>query len=379
MKKKLFMLLLAAAMASTVSACDNGKEKTGQEANADESGIQSDYNIEELVKLGDYSALTVSLTSSYEVTKDQVDEYALNNAKQSAKPVYKDTDKKIVEDGDTVNIDYEGKKDGVAFNGGTAQGHYLKIGSDDFIDGFEDGLIGKKVGKTVKLNLTFPEQYQNKDLAGAAVVFTVKINKIVEEDTSVKFKLTDEFAKENLGCDTVKEYKEQVKQYLETQNDSMKQSDTRQAVINKLKEICTVTEPEGVLEERVSDYVKRFENQYCQDTTIEDYLKDNYNGKTLDEFRSEVSAELKDTLQTELILEAIVKKEGITLDEDAFKDYVNQQMSSYGYEDEEAYYKIYNIDAKAGEEYARKVYVCNQVLDQVVENAKVETASSEKS
>lgn len=379
MKKKLFMLLLAASMASTVSACNNGKEKTGQEAKADENGIQSDYDIEELVKLGDYSALTVSLTGNYEVTKDQVDEYALNNAKQSAKPVYKDTDKKTVEDGDTVNIDYEGKKDGVAFQGGTAQGQYLTIGSDDFIDGFEDGLIGKKVGQTVELDLKFPEQYQNKDLAGAAVVFTVKINKIVKEDKSVKFKLTDEFAKENLECDTVKEYKEQVRQYLETQNDSMKQSDTRQAVINKLKEICTVKEPEGILDERVSDYIKRFEKQYCQDTKIEDYLKDNYNGKTIDEFRSEVSADLKDTLQTELILEAIVKKEGLTLDEDAFQDYVKQQMSSYGYKDEEAFYNIYHMDAKEGEEYARKIYICNQALDQVVKNAKVETASSEKS
>lgn len=379
MKKKIVAISLAAAMAFTLTACSSGKEKTGQDAKTDESGIQSDYKIEDYVTLGDYSGLEISLPGNYEVTTKQVNEYALSNAKQSAKPSYKDTDKKTVEEGDTVNIDYEGTKDEVAFAGGTAQGQYLTIGSHDFIDGFEDGLIGKKVGKTVKLDLTFPENYGNKDLAGADVVFTVKINKIVKEDKSVKFKLTDEFAKENLSCDSVKEYKKQIREYLETQNDSQKQSDTRQAVINKLKEICTVKEPEGVLDERLSDYEKRFEKQNCKDTTLEAYLSDNYDGKTVDEFRSEVSAELKDTLQTELILEAIVKKEGLKLDEDAFKDYVKQQVSSYGYENDEAFYNAYHSDVKEGEKYVRKVYVCNQALDKVVEDAKVETGSSEKS
>lgn len=379
MKKKLFILLLTAAMASTSAACSNSKEKTGQEAKTDESGIQSDYEIEDYVTLGDYSGLEVSLPGDYEVTKKQVDEYALSNAEQSAEPAYKDTNKKTVEEGDTVNIDYEGTKDGVAFTGGTAQGQYLTIGSHRFIDGFEEGLVGKKVGKTVKLDLTFPENYGNEDLAGEAVVFTVKINKIVKEDKSVKFKLTDEFAKENLGCDSVKEYKEQVKEYLESQNDSQKQSDTRQDVIQQLKEICTVKEPEGILDERVSDYVKRFEKQNCADTTLEDYLADNYDGKTVDEFRSEVSAELKDTLQTELILEAIAKKEGLKLDEDAFEEYVKQQLTSYGYESEEAFYNAYHSDVDEGEKYARKIYVCNQALDKVVEDAKVETGSSEKS
>lgn len=379
MKKKLFIVLLAAAMASTSAACSNSKEKTDQEAKTDESGIQSDYKIEDYVTLGDYSGLKVSLPGDYEVTKEQVEEYALSNAEQSAQPSYKDTDKKTVEEGDTVNIDYEGKKDGVAFTGGTAQGQYLTIGSHRFIDGFEEGLVGKKVGKTVKLDLTFPENYGNEDLAGEAVVFTVRINKIVKEDKSAKFKLTDEFAKENLGCDSVKEYKEQVREYLETQNDSQKQSDMRQEVIQKLKEVCTVKEPEGILDERVSDYEKRFEKQNCADTTLKDYLADNYDGKTVDEFRSEVSAELKDTLQTELILEAIAKKEGLKLDEDAFEEYVKQQLTSYGYESEEAFYNAYHSDADEGEKYARKIYVCNQALDKVVEDAKVETGSSEKS
>ncbi len=380
MKKKLIMLLFAVVMASTTCACSSKKEKEKtQQGSADKSGIQSDYKIDDYVTLGEYSGLTVTLAGSYEVTKDQVEEYALYNAKQQAKPVYKDTDKKVVEEGDTVNIDYEGKKDGVAFNGGTAQGHYLTIGSNDFIDGFEDGLIGKKVGETVDLNLTFPTQYPNKDLAGADVVFTVKINKIAKEDTSVKFKLTDEFAKENLSCDSVKEYKKQIKDQLELQNENQKQSDIRQAVINKLKEICTVKEPNGVLDERVTDYVKRFEAQNCKETTLEDYLKDNYNGKTVEEFRSESSAELKDSLHTELILEAIVKKEGMSLDEDAFKEYVNQQMSSYGYQDEDAFYNVYNSDAKEGEKFARKIYICNKALDKVVEDAKVETGSEKKS
>ena len=93
-------------------------------------------------------------------------------------------EKSVVESGDTVNIDFEGKKDGVAFDGGTSQGYNLTIGSGSFIDGFEDGLIGVNVGDTVDLNLTFPEGYQNADLAGQDVVFTVTVNFICASNSS---------------------------------------------------------------------------------------------------------------------------------------------------------------------------------------------------
>lgn len=378
MKKKILMVLLAAAMAMSAGACGKEAQKDssgGAQADGKQSTAEADkvdYQAEECVKLGDYLAMEISLPNDYKVTEEQIEDYANNMAQYSAQPSYKDTNKKKVEEGDIVNIDYEGKKDGVAFDGGTDTGFHLEIGSNTFIDGFEEGLIGKKVGQTVDLDLTFPENYQSAELAGQAVVFTVKINKIVKEDPDAKFELTDEYVKKNFNVDTVDDYKKQVKDYLEELNKNNKTTDTRQAVINKLQEVCEVNLPNELLEARTSDYVVQFTNNNCTDgTTLADYLSKNYNGMTEEDFRENITNEMRTSLTTELILEAIAKKEGIELDEDAFADYVKQQMEVYAYEKEEDFYKANGVDAAAGEAYERKVFVCNRALDKVVENAKV--------
>lgn len=387
MKKKIIMILLAAVMTVSAGACGDGKQKDSntdtqtddQGADAPEDGNsegskadQISYDVKKCVTLGDYSNLKISLPNDYKVTKEQVDDYALSMAQYNAQPVYRDTDKKKVEDGDTVNIDYEGKKDGVAFEGGTAAGYNLTIGSHSFIDGFEEGLIGTKVGQTVDLDLSFPENYPSEDLAGAAVVFTVKVNKIVEEDPDAKFELNDEFVQQNYNYETVKEYKEKVKEYLETTNKSNKETDTRQGVIDKLQEICEVSMPDGLLEARTEDAIVQFTNQNCSDgTTLADFLADNYNGMTEEDFRSDITNEVQTTLTTELILEAIAQQEGIKLEEEAFQDYVQQQMDINAYETTDDFYKSNGVDVKSGEAYARKVFVCNQALDQVIDNADI--------
>lgn len=393
MKRKIIMILLAAVMTVSAAACgdekqesgnssqsqtdDKGEDKGGDEAEAAADKVS--YDIDKCVTLGDYSGLKISLENTYKVTKADVEEYALNAAESNAQPVYRDTDKKKVEEGDTVNIDYEGKKDGVAFDGGTAQGYNLTIGSNQFIDGFEDGLIGVKVGKTVDLNLTFPEGYPSEDLAGADVVFTVKVNKIVEEDPDAKFELNDEYVQQNTNFKTVEEYKENVKSYLESRNESDKERDTRQAVIDKLLEICEVTMPEDLLDARVSDYIVQFTNNNCSEgQSLADFLTDNYNGMSEDDFRADIKNEMQVNLETELILEAIVNKEKLELDEEAFQEFVKEQMSSYGYETEEDFYKANGVNAKSGEAYERKVYVCNRALDMVVENAAVKYGVAKK-
>ncbi len=395
MKKKIIVVLMAAVMAASAAACGKDQKEGGadtqtnnQESETDsDTGTDSDtksdseteakadkveYDVNNCVTLGDYSALHLSLPNTYKVTKKQIDDYANNMAEYYAQPTYKDTDKETVEEGDTVNIDYEGKKDGVAFKGGTAAGHNLTIGSHSFIDGFEEGLIGKKVGETVDLDLTFPENYQSEDLAGADVVFTVKINKIVEVDESVEFELTDEFVKANFNFDTVSDYKKNVKEYLKTTNESNKNMDTRQAALDKLQEICEVTLPEELLTARVSDYIVQYKNEHCSGTTLEDYLKENFNGMTEADFETDITKEMETNLQHELILEAIAAKEGMELDEEAFKSFVQEQMSSYGYGTEEEFYAANGVNAEAGEKYSRKIFVCNRALDKVIEDAAVE-------
>lgn len=132
---------------------------------------------------GDYKGLELSIAKQTEVTDEDVENIAIQTYNQMG--AKSNVEKTVVESGDTVNIDFEGKKDGVAFDGGTSQGYNLTIGSGSFIDGFEDGLIGVNVGDTVDLNLTFPEGYQNADLAGQDVVFTVTVNFICASTTLI--------------------------------------------------------------------------------------------------------------------------------------------------------------------------------------------------
>ncbi len=390
MKKKMMMVLLAAVLSVSAGAC--AKEKQDEKQNEDQTDSQTDdkgsdadgenagvskadqisYDIDKCVTLGDYKGLKVSLANDYKVTKEQVEDYALSMAQYNAQPAYRDTDKKKVEEGDIVNIDYEGKKDGVAFEGGTAAGYHLTIGSDSFIDGFEDGLIGTKVGETVDLNLTFPENYPSEDLAGAAVVFTVTVNKIVEEDPDAEFVLDDAFVQQNYQCETVEKYKEKVKSYLKADSKTNKETDTRQEVINKLQEVCEVTIPDELLEARVADSIVIFTNRNCSDgVTLKVFLDTNFNGMTEEDFRSDISNEVQTTLQTELILEAIAKQEGIELEEEAFQEYVQQQMEANGYESAEDFYKANGVNADSGEAYERKVFVCNRALDLVIDNASI--------
>lgn len=387
MKKKMMMVLLAAVLSVSAGACGKEKQNDNQagtqtddkqtealdnEENATAKADQVSYDVKKCVTLGKYSGLQVSLPNDYKVTKEQVDDYALGMAQYNAQPVYKDTDKKKVEEGDTVNIDYEGKKDGVAFEGGTASGYNLTIGSNSFIDGFEEGLVGVKVGQTVDLDLSFPENYPSADLAGAAVVFTVKVNKIVVEDPDAKFELNDEFVRQNYDCETVEEYKEKVKSYLKEENKTNKEKDTRQEVINILLENSKVTIPDELMEARLEDSILIFTNRNCTDgTTLKDFLATNYNGMTEEDFRSDIANEVKTNLQTELILEAIAQEEGVKLEEEAFQDYVQQQMEANGYASAEDFYKANGVTAKSGETYERKVFVCNRALDLVIENAEV--------
>lgn len=385
MNKKIMIVLLSAVMAVSAAACGNGKGGkgsaggSGQESTENktkDSAAASDvsYDLEKDVKLGKYMGLKVGLPNTYKVTKKQIEEYAENVGQYYAKPTYKDTDKKTVEDGDTVNIDYEGKKDGVAFDGGTAADQYLTIGSDSFIDGFEDGLIGKKVGETVDLNLTFPKDYQSEEMAGADVVFTVTIHKIVKEDKSKKFELTDSFVQENFQCENVSEFKKQVKENLETMNENTKTSDTRRAVLEQLQKVCEATVPQELLDARVDSYIEVFTktNVTEEGATLEDYLKEKRDGMTQEDFRKEVVTEMESSLKTEMILEAIAKKEGIEIDEEAFKNYVQQQMTANGCEKEEDFYKLNGTDAESGEAYTRKIFLGMNALNVIVDNAKIE-------
>ena len=173
------LALMSMVVLATMSACgvskkgstDSTDAKTATEAKTDEKA-PSDYGS---VELGDY--IGVEIPNIDTSVSDQDVDAQINTELQQDPDKEQITDR-AVQEGDTVNIDYTGTKDGVAFDGGSAKGYDLVIGSNNFIEGFESGLIGHNIGEDVQLNLTFPSDYNNKDLAGAAVVFDVKINSI---------------------------------------------------------------------------------------------------------------------------------------------------------------------------------------------------------
>ncbi len=370
MKKRMIVLLAALCTVTLIGGCGDKKGGEGQEAKNDtevsggETSAES-YDVDECVKLGEYKGLELTL-GTYEVTEEDV----RNNIESTlaSYPTYEDTDKTTVEEGDVVNIDYEGLKDGVAFDGGTAQGANLEIGSDSFIDGFEDGLIGKKVGEKVELNLTFPEEYQNAELAGQAVVFKVTINKIVEEKFMTYDTMTDEFVASNFvsdGYQSVDDMKKGVKEKLESNNEANKKTDTQNAVFEKLRETSTVTLPDGLLDQRIQEYMDQFTDNLKNSYNMElaDYLSST--GSTEDEFNQQVHQYIEDSLTNQLLMEAIAKKENIEADEEGFAEYKQGIVTDFGYESEDALIEQY------GEDYVKNAYVSDKAMDFVIDNANI--------
>lgn len=368
MKKKLVVLLAAVCAVSMLGGCGSDKKNDKKsDKKESKSTVSIDYNASDYVTLGDYIGMQVALDSNYEVTDDDVKSKI--ETLIASYPAYEDTDKTTVENGDFVNIDYEGLKDGVAFDGGTAKGTVLEIGSNKFIDGFESGLIGANVGDTVSLNLTFPENYQSTELAGQAVVFNVTINKIVTKQDINYDNITDQYVADNFssqGYETVQALKDGVKEQLTKSNESTKETDTQSAILEKLQEVCTVNSlPDGVLDQRVKDYKDEMEKTLKDkyNMSVEDYLSSM--NETQEEFDTEVNDYMQKNLEVELILTAIADKEGIEVDEDGYKEYINNIISNGNYADENALMDEY------GEDYVKNIYRNNKAMDLITEKAVV--------
>lgn len=358
-KTKLVAVLTVGALAFGAVGCGSS---------AQSSKLRS-YDVEKYVTLAAYDGMEVAVEGDFEVSEADIKDYI--NSMLTYFPSYEDTDKEVIEEGDCVNIDYEGKKDGVAFDGGTAQGYVLEIGSHTFIDGFEEGLVGVKVGETVDLDLTFPENYQSEDLAGAAVVFTVKVNKIVKK-TEVNFDtLTDEFVKTNLNAESVDKLYEETKTYMEAECEKNRVVAERAAALDELIANSKIEVPDGLLEMKVNQYVQQFTNQNCkEDTTLADYLTSNYN-MTEEDFNTTITSEMEQNLDDELVLEALVKAEGASLDEEGFAKYVADAMKSGNYETEEELYKAFDSEYEDGKTYLEHRYLLTEALTDLLEKCNI--------
>ncbi len=315
------------------------------------------------VTLGDYVGVEVSAEEPNvnEETVQAYIDYLLNTSK-SYEPV---EGKTVVEDGDIVDIDYAGFKGEEQFEGGTAQGSHLTIGSGQFIDGFEAGLIGHSVGEEVELNLTFPEGYQNADLAGADVVFKVTINSIVEE---VAPELTDEFAaSQNIdGVTTVQEYRDFVYNTLYDQAASSYSDKIETSIIETVMANSTFEElPEGITtryEQALIDSFTSIASSYGMD--LPTYMLNYYNLQE-GQYLAEIKIQAVTTAQQYLMYAAIAEKEGITLSDEEFNTRMQEMADGYGSASLEEF--LNTIDAGTYREYL----LAEKVMDFLKENANI--------
>lgn len=266
-------------------------------------------------ELGEYKGVKAKKVTSRILKKDIEAEIEKMRERNSRTVPVED---RAVENGDIVNIDYEGFTDGVAFDGGKGEGFDLTIGSGQFIPGFEEQLIGKNIGEDVELNVTFPEEYHAEELKGKPAVFKVKINSAKVKELP---ELDDEFAKDVSEFDTLEELKADVKEKLSKAGKEKAAHETEENVV---KAVCDATEidiPEAMINSQIDKMLRDFDMQMrYQGLNLEQYMK--YTGMTIDSMREQFKDDAAKNVKTSLILEKVCETEGIEAsEEDVNKEY----------------------------------------------------------
>lgn len=356
----------AVTEAATEAAADQTEE--GGEAQTDEAQDaveeteavleRPDYNALDYVTLGEYKGLTVE-DQPAEVTEEQIDsevEYYIQLA-DALESVTEGT----VEEGDTANIDYEGKLNGEAFDGGTAKGYDLMIGSNSFIDGFEDGLIGVAVGETVDLPLTFPENYGNEDLAGQDVVFTVTVNEIKRMP-----EVTDELISTVTDGEytDVASYREYIRGYLTESAESQREYQLKLELLTQVANTAEIKEyPQEMIDygmANMDSYYRSMAEAYSME--LGEFLEA-YMGMTEEEFEEQARDAVQQNLQQELYLKAIAEAEGLEVTDEELAESGAEYAAQYGYE------TVEELMAAYGESTVRVSIMQDKVLDFLLENA----------
>ena len=266
-----------------------------------------------------------------------------------------------VEKDDTVVIDFEGFVDGVAFEGGKAEGHELVIGSNTFIPGFEDQIIGMKIDEEKEINVTFPEEYFSKDLAGKEAMFKVKLHEIKKKELPA---LDDEFAKDVSEFDTLEELKKSIKEKLEEQNTSRAKYETEDAAIKAVCDNVKIEIPSGMVETETDNMIRDIEQRLMyQGLNLTQYLQ--MMQKTEADMRKEFEEQATQTVKTKLVLEAIIKAEKIEASEDEIKAKAEEMAKNYGRDAEEM------LKNDALKVYIADTLKTEKAVDFIVKNAKI--------
>lgn len=231
-----------------------------------------------------------------------------------------------VKDGDLINIDYSGSVDGVKFEGGTAEDQELTVGSHSFIPGFEEQLVGMNIGEEKDINVTFPTDYHAKDLSGKLAVFKVKVLGIREKELPA---LDDEFAKEVSECNTLDEYKKSIKERLTADKQAQADHNAVDKLIETIVNGVELKVPAKMVDRQLDYIVRDMNNRLSsQGITLEAYL--GYLNMTEDQFRADRRKDAEESVKTSLVLEEIVDKENITVEDSEIDAKIEEIAKMYG-------------------------------------------------
>jgi trigger factor len=277
------------------------------------------------VTLGEYKGLEAS-KQEIEATDEEIDAEIKKEQEKNAKEINIE-DRAIVE-GDTATIDYEGFVDGVAFEGGKGENHPLVIGSHSFIPGFEEGLIGKKLGEECDVEVTFPEQYHAAELAGKAAVFKCKVNKITAKELP---EVDDEFASEVSDYDTLAEYRESIAKTIREKKEADAKTERENELVKKAIENATMEIPDAMIESTARQMGDEFAQRLqMQGMNIGQYFQ--YTGLTAEKYLEQLKPQAKNRIETRLVLEAIAKAENIEVSDEELDVEMQKMADQYGME-----------------------------------------------
>ncbi|NLP36906.1 MAG: trigger factor [Firmicutes bacterium] len=315
------------------------------------------------VKLGEYRGLEAT-RQIREITEEDV-EKNLQQMRQQHVKLHVVEDRSL-EMGDVAVIDFTGYIDGEPFDGGQGEGYSLEIGSNTFIPGFEPQLVGMNIGEEKEIEVTFPEDYHSEEVAGKDAVFKVKLNEIKSKEIP---ELTDDFVQEISEFETVAELKADVLNKLKEQEEERADSEVKFALIDAVTEASEVKVPEILIENQLDVMMADLERFLrMQGLTMEKYLE--FSNKTVEDLRQEQREDAEKLVKKDLVLEAIMKKEGIAATDEEIQERIKTIAENYK-QDEEAIRELLTVQGQM--DALRHELTYSKTIDFLVEEAKITT------
>ena len=312
------------------------------------------------VKLGKYKGIKIAKIE-HNVTEEDIDNAIKAEQAKNARVIY--VEDRAIEKGDTAVIDFVGSVDGVEFEGGKGEDYDLEIGSNTFIPGFEDQLIGAKLNDEVKVEVKFPEEYHSEELKGKDAVFMVTVKSIKAKELP---ELNDDFASEVSEFDTLDQYKNSIKEKLEAQAADQVKAETEQAVVEAVVEAAEFDMPDAMVEAEMDRAINDFAQRLSyQGLNLETYIQ--FTGGDKEAFRENFREQAKTTCSTTLVIEAIMKAEGIETSPEEFEMNLVDMSKKYNMELD----KLKELITDAEKENMKQDMAMSKTVEMLVNNATV--------